>query len=303
MSLASPPLAPLTLDQLKELLEGINTGTLDIRLGRRSVKAFDGLISAPQQAAVYSISDLALQFGVNASTLSRLARTLGYAGFSEFQEVFRRHVANTGHFYSEQAALLNQAGGKERSQLELTAEIADRERCNIDEMLNAIAPDTLKATVDLLAEAKRIRIYGIRQAYAAAASLSYMLGLVRDDVSVLNAAEHGVAHSLAQLSLGDTLVSIGFHPYSRITVMAARVARQHGLNVIAITDNHASPLATPANHTFITPTRGANFSNGLAATTVLAEALTNLVSKQLGNQGVNKLKMHEELLRALQVQA
>lgn len=297
-------IAPLTLDQLKELLEGIRAGKKQhIRLGRRSIKVFDGLISAPQQAAVYSISDLAQQFNVNASTLSRLARTLGYAGFSDFQEVFRRHIANTGHFYSEQATLLNQSAGEQLSQLELTAEIADKERRNIDGMLNAITPQTLSATVNLLATAPRVRIYGMRQAFSAAVSLSYMLGLVRDDVSILNVAEHGVAHSLAQLTSGDTLVCIGFNPYSRNTVMTGRVAREQGIQVIAITDNHASPLATAANHTFITPTQGAAFSNGLAATTVLAEALTNLVAQQLGDHGLRKLEFHEELLAALQVEA
>lgn len=298
------PIAPLTLDQLKELLEGIRAGKKQhIRLGRRSIKVFDGLISAPQQAAVFSISDLATQFNVNASTLSRLARTLGYAGFSEFQEVFRRHIANTGHFYSEQATLLNQSAGEQLSQFELTAEIADKERRNIDGMLNAITPQTLSATVNLLATSQRVRIYGMRQAFAAAVSLSYMLGLVRDDVSILNIAEHGVAHSLAQLTSGDTLVCIGFNPYSRNTVMTGRVAREQGIQVIAITDNHASPLATAANHTFITPTQGAAFSNGLAATTVLTEALTNLVAQQLGEKGLIKLEYHEELLAALQVEA
>lgn len=298
------PIAPVTLDQLKELLEGIHTGKKqNIRLGRRSIKVFDGLVSAPQQAAVYSISDLAQQFDVNASTLSRLARSLGYAGFSDFQEVFRRHIANTGHFYSEQATLLNQGSGMQFSQLELTAEIADKERRNIDGMLNAITPQTLSSTLNLLAQSRRVRIYGMRQAFSVAVSLSYMLGLVRDDVSILNIAEHGVAHSLAQLSKGDTLVCIGFNPYSRNTVMTGRVAREQGIQVIAITDNHASPLATAANHTFITPTAGAVFSNGLAATTVLAEALTNLVAQQLGEQGLQKLEYHEELLSALQVEA
>lgn len=298
------PIAPLTLDQLKELLEGIRAGKKQhIRLGRRSIKVFDGLISAPQQAAVFSISDLATQFNVNASTLSRLARTLGYTGFSEFQEVFRRHIANTGHFYSEQATLLTQNTGEQLSQFELTAEIADKERRNIDGMLNAITPQALSATVNLLTTSKRVRIYGMRQAFAATVSLSYMLGLVRDDVSILNIAEHGVAHSLAQLTSGDTLVCIGFNPYSRNTVMTGRVAREQGIQVIAITDNHASPLATAANHTFITPTQGAAFSNGLAATTVLAEALTNLVAQQLGEEGLLKLEYHEELLAALQVEA
>ena len=181
--------------------------------------------------------------------------------------------------------------------------IADGEQANITEMLAGMHENTLKACIDVLANAPRVRIYGMRQAHAAAVSLSYTLGLVRDDVCQLNTAEHGIAHGLAQLQAGDALVCFGFRPYSRNTLMAANAASNMGLRVIAVTDRNDSPLVQTAAHSLIAPTSDAVFSNGLAAATVLAELLTQMVAQALGDRTLAKLQSHEKLIADLQVEA
>ena len=295
--------APLTVDQLGEALASMRAGTAAITLGKRSLAVIEALIADPAHAANRSISSLAADHGVNASTLSRLARTLGYTNFAEFQQVFRRHVRNTGHYYSEQATKLRETQPSDMNALTLAHRIAEREQRNITEMLDGISQATLTACIETLASAPRVRIYGMRQAHAAAVSLSYTLGLVRDDVCQLNTAEHGIAHGLAQLQPGDALVCFGFRPYSRNTLMAANAANGMGLQVIAVTDRADSPLANAANHSLIAPTSDAVFSNGLAAATVLAELLTQLVAQSLGDSALTKLQTHEGLIADLQVEA
>lgn len=295
--------APLTVDQLSDALAAVRSGTATIKLGKRSLAVVDALIANPSYAANGSISSLAADQGVNASTLSRLARSLGYASFAEFQNVFRRQVRNTGHYYSEQAARLSASQPRNLGTYELTQRIAKREQRNIDDMLASIDNDTLAACVTVLATSPRVRIYGMRQAHAAAVSLSYTLGLVRDDVCQLNTAEHGIAHGLAPLAAGDTLVCFGFQPYSRNTLMAANTARKKELRLLAVTDREDSPLAAMATHCLVAPTSDAVFSNGLAAAIVLAETLTQLVAQALGESALTKLKVHEELIADLQVEA
>src|SRR5210317_142655 len=104
------PSLPRDIDQLRTLLSRIKTGESGIHLGNRALKVFSTLLDTPRHAAVYSISQLADSMGVNASTLTRLAKKLGYSGFNEFQNVFRDHIATTGHFYTEQAGRLLRPG-------------------------------------------------------------------------------------------------------------------------------------------------------------------------------------------------
>ncbi|MGD8429436.1 MAG: MurR/RpiR family transcriptional regulator [Ectothiorhodospiraceae bacterium] len=295
------PSAPETLEGLQSLVSSLSAGTGDRRLGKRALTVLSGMVAAPRQAAVYSISELAEAFGVHASTLTRLAKALGYRGFSEFQAVFRRHVAQTGHFYSGQASRLREITGTQRRSLDVVSRIARDERANIQGMLNNLDAAHLEAAVRRLARAPRVRTLGLRQSYSLANFLSYALGMLRDDVSVMN-PEHGVAHSLGPLDGSDLLVAIGFAPYTRLTVTSARIARERGIPIVAITDSYSSPLAGVAEHTFVAPAGGHFFSNSMAGAVALMEALLALVAQEMGDEGLAALQHREALIRDMEVE-
>ncbi|MBW6496395.1 MAG: hypothetical protein K0B16_17930, partial [Burkholderiaceae bacterium] len=86
--------APHSLDELRVLVAGIRRGVAGIRLGNRASDALAQLVDAPRHTAISSILELAEATGVNPSTLTRLTHKLGYKGFHEFQDVFRRSIAS-----------------------------------------------------------------------------------------------------------------------------------------------------------------------------------------------------------------
>lgn len=288
-----PPLPPQSLDQLRSLLASLKARQAPTRLGARSFRTLAGLVDSPRQTAVYSISELASNVGVNASTLTRLAKRLGYSGFADLQSVFRRHVAEERDFYSERAGRLLSSAEMRRKSISLMAKVAQEESTNISSMLKNIDAQALEQAASQLADAARVRTYGLRQFYSIACFISYSLGMVRGDVAVLGESGHGVAHALAQLSPGDVVLVLGSSPYTRATVDVCCTAAAHNLHVIAITDSSASPLAASANQTFITPTRGTFFSNSMAACLILAEGLLALVAQRLGKEAVAALKRRE----------
>lgn len=292
---------PATLEELREYLTAIDAGRADASLGRRTMAVLAGMLAAPRQAAVYTISELGSAFGVHPSTLTRLAKALGYRGFSDFQAVFRRHVAGTGHFYSEQASQLRDVTGNQHDSLDLFARIARDERANVQGMLNNLDVATVQAVASRLAASQRIRVLGLRQSHSLAGYLSYGLGMLRDDVAVLS-PEHGLAHGLGQLRGDDTLIVIGFAPYTRLTATAARMAHERGVPLIAITDSFASPLAGFAAHSFIAPTGGHFFSNSLAGVLVLLEGLMTVVARCLGDSALEALRAREALIAAMEVE-
>jgi len=293
---------PKSLEQLSELLAQLKSGTSPLKLGPRALAVLDGMVTTPHQAAIYSISQLADAFKVNASTLSRLAKSLGYSGFSELQKVFRDYTANTGRFYSERAGDLCQTGQDQSAEFELAARIANDETSNIATMLGNLNAESLDGVVELLCRAPKIRTHGLRQSYPIADYLSYGLGMIRDNVAVLSIAEHGIIHGLSQLSEGDLLFTVGCHPYTRSTVMASRIARDHGLELVTITDTYSSPLAACAKHTFITPTSGSFFNNSMASSLVLIEIILSLTAKKLGSSALESLKHYELLVGQMQLE-
>lgn len=291
-------LAPDTVGGLKALLAAIEAGEVDIALGSSSVRVLTALIEAPQRAAVSSITELAEQVDVNASTLSRLARRLGYSGFSKLQDVFRRELTEGRSFYSDQASQLV-VGADDKGTLAQLTRLGRQESANIASTIEQVDPATFEAVVASLSQAKRVRIHGMRQFNSLALFMAYGLGMLRPDVGALDSSRQGVADALAQLETGDVLVVASCFPYTPSVLATAEVAARHGITVIALTDSASSPLAKIARHSFFVPNRSLFFSNSMCAFMLLAEGLLSAVASSLGEASVEALKYRETLIAEL----
>ena len=281
-------------------MNGIHAGTADVSLGPKAFQTLARLIDEPRQAAVFSITDLATNLGVNASTLSRLAKKLGYNGFNELQDVFRHFIAHgTPDFYSEQVDRLVHPVGEHQEDMGVFLQVVEDEIRNIKKLSKEINPQILNQATQLLGSAKNVRVHGLRQFYSLANFFSYGLGLIRNRVSILGEAGHGVAHSLSQLGADDVLVVMGCNPYTRATVDASNIAKKYGIPVLAFTDSSASPLVANSDCTVIIPSTGRFYVNSTAAWSVLLEGLLSLVATSLGDQAIETLKSRERLFHEL----
>ncbi|WP_344955510.1 MurR/RpiR family transcriptional regulator [Zobellella aerophila] len=288
---------PQTLEALRNLLVEIEQGRAGITLGGRARRTLSAMLTAPQQAAVMTISELAEAQGVNPSTLSRLAQRLGFRGFSDFQDVFRRELTEGRHFYSEQASRL--VLGSERNSLNLLTRLARQESANLLTLVENMESATFELGAELLAHAPRIRIHSMRQFGSLASFISYALGMLRSEVAMLDAGLHGAADGLAQLEPGDVLLVTSCFPYTTGVITSARVAAEQGVKVIAFTDTPNSPLAKIATHAFYVPSQSLFFSNSMCAFMLLAEGLLTQVANLLGESAIASLKKREQLIAAM----
>ncbi|MCB1868536.1 MAG: MurR/RpiR family transcriptional regulator [Gammaproteobacteria bacterium] len=292
---------PGSLSELKALLAEITGGRSELRLGGRALRTLAAMVADPHHTAVLSIGKLAESHGVNASTLTRMSQRLGYDRFTALQQIFRRHVSERGGFYSQRADRLTESSRQDPA-MELINRIAKEELGNISAMTEDLETSAVEAAAGVIADVPRVSIYGARQSASVAGFMAYALGMLRNNTALLDGQQQGVAHGLAQLEEGDALVLIGSSPYTRATVAASRVAADRGIQVIALTDSLASPLAATATHVFVTPTAGSFFSNCMASSAVLVEILLSAVAKRLEQRAVAALNRHEALIEALDIQ-
>lgn len=294
---------PDSLEALRELVIGIGRGEGGISLGRRAFALLGQLVDQPEQAAVRSISELAALAGVNPSTLTRLAKRLGYDGFSHFQDVFRRAIAQEDrYFYSRQAGRLLASVRRAGGPLETIEQLAHETVANLESALAQLRPEDVEGFVALLANAPRVRIHGVRQFHSLASFLTYALGMLRGSVAVLGDPHHGVAEALAQLEEGDVLVVASCAPYTRSVAEVARIAKARGVVVLALTDSAASPVVAPARHAILVPHASSFYSNSTGAYFVVCEGLLNLVAKALGPRAITALEARERLIAELKVE-
>lgn len=288
---------PRSIEELRDLVVLIGRGQGDISLGGKTFDVLAKLVDAPEQAAVRTISEIGDQLSVNASTLTRLAKKLGFAGFNEFQSIFRQAIADDGrYFYSRQAGRLLSTLPAEDECVGVFERLARETAVNVDGFMNQLDSATLSEVASKLATAPRVRIHGVRQYHAFASFLTYGLGMLRSDVALLDAPQLGAAEALAQLEKGDMVVVASCAPYTRSIADSAKAAAACGLEVVAITDTRASPLVAPSRHAFFIPYASSFFSNSMGAYIVFAEGLLNLVARTMGEDALKALARREELI-------
>ena len=297
---------PKSLSELHSILTEARSTSLNhknsIKLGKRTAAALEKTLETPRLTAIRPINKLADKCGVSPSTLSRLANRLGYHGFKQFQEVFRNHITNETNFYSDLADKLTLNSEVTQKNTAIANSIANKSINNIERMQQTSEIKVLHQLVELLINAPCIRIIGFRKSASLASHFSYCLGMLRRNVSLLSAPEHGAAHGLAQLAAGDILVVFSCYPYTRTSVSTAYLAAKKGVTIIAITDDTSSPLATTADHILIAPTDSSFYSNSMAATLVLNETLLSLIAHKLGETGIQALREREHIIHALEAE-
>ena len=289
-----PVLPAADLLELRKVIAAIAAKQSAIKLGQRSYAVLLDLANSPDTAAHSSINQLASNFGVSASTLTRLATRLGYSGFNALQNIFRQHLAEP-HFYSERA---HQSQDQES---DLLVQVAQEEIANIQQMMSQVSTDQWQQALELLQNARHVRTFAQRQFYSTATFFSYCLGLLRDGVGVLGDSGHGVPHGLAQLNHQDLLIVFGSHPYSRIAVDCCRQARAMEIPTMVFTDTHGAPLSSDASCLFTIPTSGSFFSNSTAAWVVLIEAILTAYARRLGPDAIKTLEQREQVFEQMQV--
>ncbi|RAZ92942.1 RpiR family transcriptional regulator [Mesorhizobium hawassense] len=294
---------PRTIEDLRALALSVGRDEAGFSLGSKAHDVFAKLVEAPEQSAVRTISELADQFGINPSTLTRLAKRLGFEGFSDFQAVFRKAIANDQqYFYSRQAGRLMTTPSAGGAEVEVFEQLARETAANVDGFLGQLDAASLKGATRLLAGARRVRVHGVRQFHSLASFLTYCLGMVRSDVALLDAPRLGVAEALSQLEPGDVVIIASCAPYTRSVAEVGRVAAANGQSVIAITDSRSSPLVPPAEHAFFIPHASSFYSNSMGAYVVFCEALLNLVARELGDKALNSLAGRERLIAEMNIE-
>ena len=96
----------------------------------------------------------------------------------------------------------------------------------------------------------------------------------------------------------DSVLVLTKSPYARRSIEAARMAKDAGAEVIAITDGVHSPVIPLARISFIVCTDSPNFFPSHAATLVLFEALIGMVVRRGGKKAQSRIAAIESANRS-----
>jgi len=224
-----------------EVLERIQTHASD--LTKRQLQVAEYLAKDCQRLTFASAAEIALEAKVSEATVTRLAYSLGYAGYAEMQASVRAEVNQ-----HRRRVLINDF----REPSQILDQVARRHQEQIAETAAGIGPEELRAAASLIVNADTVLVMGHHWARSIAQILVDLLRSVAVNAHLVGGQEEK-EWQLAQLGPTSLLVAIGFPRYVRESLAAASLARLRGARLLVITDSVASPMARGADQVLPVP--------------------------------------------------
>lgn len=266
-----------------------------------NVAIADFLLRNPVRATAWGIEELASHTQTSSATLSRFARTLGFAGYAALRSGIADSLQNAMQPVFQPVDKLRDAlqrsaqGG--RGNHPIIAESLESSLANLKAAAAGLNPSLLTATAHKVLAAETVYTMG----FGISAHLAAMLALDLQPFcrQTINVVEFGgtevAAGRLMNIGPKDLLIAISLPRYASDAVMLTRYARDRFAHVIALTDSMASPLTPWAHDVLVAPASHPVLSSSSAAALLVIEALVT----SLMVNGDNQVKQAQKLTDAI----
>ncbi|MBS1890434.1 MAG: MurR/RpiR family transcriptional regulator, partial [Actinobacteria bacterium] len=248
-----------------DLLVEVRAAVPSLRPSQRRVA--EAILERPAWVAESSLEEVADACDTSTTTVSRLARQLGFATYREFRAALWRAAGVGGEDPSAPGPVgdIDPAD----SLAEIVAKVGNTEAQAVSATAAGLDLGQLERAVAALAGARRIDAVGIGASGLVAADLEQKLRRIGLAASAWTEA-HAAATSAALLEGSDALVAISHTGGTAEVLTAAEIARAGGATVVAVTNFADSPLARAADVLLLTAARETTFRSG-ATTSRIAQ--------------------------------
>jgi DNA-binding MurR/RpiR family transcriptional regulator len=254
------------------------------------------LLADPEATAFRSIGETAAVAEVHESSLVRFATSLGLPGYPALVKLCRQQLAEQAQLVRrfEQSVELTETE-------ELFGAVVAHDQQNIARTFARLDQETWRQAVELLADAERVHVIGLRECFSVAYLLAYLLRMVRPGVRQFAPVAGMIGDELRDLEPDGVFVALSIHRYTADTVRAIAEAKRRGLRTVALTDNPASPLVPHADVTCYVETGGVTVSQSLSALVSVVQALATGVALRDGTAPRSELPLDERSLAGFDV--
>ncbi len=221
------------------------------------------ILSNPQEAVHYSITELAKQAQVSDATVVKFCKRLGYKGYQEFKIVLAQDVA-------VKPALIHGEVEPGNDVHTIKEKIFQANISALQETAQVLDSQALERAVQALAQAGEIHFYGVGASGIVALDAEHKFARIGLRASAFVDSHMQIARAV-HLQPGDVAVGLSFSGETAEIVEALRIAKEAGALTIAITSYSGSTLAREADILLLTATQ-----NNLFKSAAIASRLTQL---------------------------
>ncbi|MFQ2045172.1 MurR/RpiR family transcriptional regulator [Aeromonas veronii] len=226
------------------------------------------VLEQPQRVLYLTITELARESGTSEASVTRLCRGVGCRGYTEFkmalaletqQEQASQHQASATSAFStlieESVAALRDTGA-------------------------LVSQQALLHSAELLEKARQIQIYGVAASAIIGEYLAYRL--LRMGISAQQFSDmHRAAMNATSLKPGDVVIAVSSSGSTKDLLHAVQLGKEHGANIIVLSNTSRSPLATLADQLLVAAKPEGPLTAGSFHSKISAMLVIELLSQHL----------------------
>jgi DNA-binding MurR/RpiR family transcriptional regulator len=239
------PSKPTNLDVLRKLITRESE-----RLTPRMRDAANYVVEHPNDIALNPVAKLAELAQLTPAAFIRMAKALGFDGYSDLQQLFRAPLHRPAkptfrerirHYGGEQSL------SNPQDPVEVLQAFSQANMLSLEHLQADAASLPLQQAIDLIKKARVVHVLGLRRSYAVAAYLAYALNRVGQPAVQINGLGGAIAEQASTANAQDVLIAISFPPYAADTLQVCEQVRKNGAKRLAITNALLSPIAKDAD--------------------------------------------------------
>lgn len=250
-----------------------------------------------EKAVFLTAAKLGDVVGVSESTVVRFATQLGYKGYPGFQRALEELVRNRLNSIQRMEVTYGRI-----SQSEIIESVLQSDIEKIKLTMSAIDTKAFNMAVDIILNARKIYIVGIRSCEPLASFLSFYLHLIFENVvTVSTNGSSEMFEQLIRISEEDVIIGISFPRYSVRTLKAMEFASNRKAKVITLTDSVHSPMNLYSSCNLIARSDMASIVDSLVAPLSVINALVVALCLKKQTEVISTLETLEEIWGEYQV--
>lgn len=223
---------PVRLEQLRSDIIA-NKSLLPRRLSQIAQFAIDH----PDQMALSTLTELSKATDAPASAFVRFAKSFGFAGFKDMQDVFQSSVRD--NWLSYEKRIVNMGNPEED---DLLGAITSAGINSLVSLRASINRNTVAQAVEQIVKADTVYLCASGRSRTMLTYLEYLLTRIGVRNKSIALAENDAEAELSLVTKKDVVLAISFVPYRDLTKMVVNIAASNDIPLVCITDTDNSPI-------------------------------------------------------------
>ena len=273
----------------RNVLHAIEESMPSFSKGQKRIAGY--ILANYDKAAFMTASRLGKTVGVSESTVVRFAVELGFDGYPSMQRTLQELVRNKLTSVQRIEVANDRIGNQDVVSTVLQADIDTLRKTS-----ETLDRREMNESVELILQAKRIYIIGVRSSTAIADFLNFYFRNIFENVSLVSSTSTSeMFEQMLRVGKGDVVIGISLPRYSSRTVKTMQYAKDCGAATIAITDKPDAPAGKLADHVLVAKSDMVSIVDSLVAPMSVVNALIVAVSRRREEQVSTTFKNLERL--------